>query len=393
MSGAAGHIQSPWENMDLTFGQIREIIIKSCLGTLENAKEKLDGVNILATYKSGHVYIARSLKQVRDNGAEAMRWDLVGEYMKTPESREAYSTAAKDLQNVLFTIDEEILQNFFLNGKYWLNMELLTPLMENIIPYNKNQLRIHNVQTENGVIDINFDPLLKLIKVAQEGISKTFEIDKTNKVSLKFMDPTEFLKDLDSLMENFNLAERNTIEDFLAIEFWDFIDFEFSKIRERDFNLIKSLIRRWAYLDKSTSITKLLAGKNQQTVKWVKETDKNIDSIRTVFLEQIIEIFSKVGSKVLLNSENIASSDPSKAQKSIIDKTDDAINKMSEYRGEKSKFLKAQYERFLRAGGFDSIAPIEGVVFNYEGKLFKLTGSYLPLLKIISFFRFGRDKE
>jgi len=272
-------------------------------------------------------------------------------------------------------------------------MELLTPLMENIIPYNKNQLRIHNVQTENGVIDINFDPLLKLIKVAQEGISKTFEIDKTNKVSLKFMDPTEFLKDLDSLMENFNLAERNTIEDFLAIEFWDFIDFEFSKIRERDFNLIKSLIRRWAYLDKSTSITKLLAGKNQQTVKWVKETDKNIDSIRTVFLEQIIEIFSRVGSKVLLNSENIASSDPSKAQKSIIDKTDDAINKMSEYRGEKSKFLKAQYERFLRAGGFDSIAPIEGIVFNYEGKLFKLTGSYLPLLKIISFFRFGRDKE
>jgi hypothetical protein len=65
---------------------------------------------------------------------------------------------------------------------------------------------------------------------------------------------------------------------------------------------------------------------------------------------------------------------------------------MKEYRGEKSKFLKVQYERFLRAGGRDSVAPIEGIVFEFEGNLFKLTGSYLPLLKIISFFRFGRDK-
>ena len=64
----------------------------------------------------------------------------------------------------------------------------------------------------------------------------------------------------------------------------------------------------------------------------------------------------------------------------------------NEYKGEKSENLRIQYDRFIRAGGWDSIVPVEGIVFKFEGNLFKLTGSYLPLLKIISFFRFGRDK-
>lgn len=396
MAGSAGHILSPWEDTDLTFGQIREMITRALRGTLDNPSEKLDGQNIMATYKNGHVYIARTPKQVRNNGAEAIRWDLIGDYMKTPESREAYSTAAEDLQTVFFPIEEEILQEFFDGGKYWLNMELLTPLMENIIPYGKSQLRIHNIQTEDGVVDREdlFYPLFELILLAQKEIKHTFEVGRTNRVSFRVMNPEEYsyLKDLDFLMEGLNLVEGNTLKDFLAIEFWEFIDFEFSKTGEEDFELRKGLIRRWAYSDKSTNITKLLSGRNPKLVEWVKEIDPEIEDKRTEFLEPIIELFSKVGFMVLANLWDIASSDPEKSRKSIIAKAQDAINKMKEYRGEKSKFLKVQYERFLRAGGSSSVSPIEGIVFEFDGKLYKLTGSYLPLLKIISFFRFGRDK-
>jgi hypothetical protein len=394
MSGAAGHIRSPWEDGGLTFGQIRKIIVEAFSGTLKNAKEKLDGVNILMTYKGGHVYIARTPKQIRNNGAEAIRWDLVGDYMKTPESREAYSTAAEDLQTILFPINEEILREFFCDGKYWLNMELLTPLMENIIHYGKSQLRIHNVQTEDGIVDREdlLYPFLELVYLAQKEMNHTFEVGRTNRVSFRVMDPQRYLDELDSFMADLSLVEGNTLNDFLAAEFWEFIDFEFSKIGEEDFELRKGLIRRWAYSDKSRNITKLLSGRNPKLVQWVKETDPTVDDKRTEFLEPIIELFSKAGSFVLVNLADIASSDQDKTRKSIITKATEGINKMKEYRGEKSKFLKTQYERFLRTGGVNSIAPTEGIVFEFEGKLFKLTGSYLPLLKIISFFRFGRDK-
>jgi hypothetical protein len=394
MAGSAGHILSPWEDTDLTFRQIREIITRAFSGTLDNPSEKLDGQNIMATYKSGHVYIARTPKQVRNNGAEAMRWDLVGEYMKTPESREAYNTAAEDLQTIFFPIKEEILQEFFADGKYWLNMELLTPLMENIIHYGKSQLRIHNVQAEDGIVgreDLLY-PLLELIYLAQKEMNYTFEVGRTNRVSFRVMDPKIYLDELDSFMSELSLCEGNTLSDFLAMEFWEFIDFEFTKIDKEDFELRKGLIRRWAYLDKSTNITKLLSGRDPQLVQWVKETDPTIEDKRTEFLEPIIELLSKAGSHVLVNLWDIASSDPKKTRESIISKVKEGINKMKEYRGEKSGFLKIQYERFLRSGGVNSIAPTEGIVFEFEGKLFKLTGSYLPLLKIISFFRFGRDK-
>jgi hypothetical protein len=393
MAGSAGHILSPWEDGELTFGQIREIITRALSGTLDNPSEKLDGQNIMMTYKNGHVYVARTPKQLRNCGAEAIRWDLIGEYMKTSESKEAYSKAAEDLQTILFFIKEKNLQDFFQDGKYWLNMELLTPLMENIIPYGKSQLRIHNIQAEEGIADIDLYSFIEFLKKAQEEVNLgTYEIDKTNRVNFKVMDPQEFLPELDNLMYEMNLVEGNSIKDFLAIEFWEFINFEFDKINDHDFELIQGLIRRWAYSDKSTNIKKLLSGKNPKVVQWVRETDPNIEDIKTEFLEPIIELFSKVGSKVLLNLKDIASSDFVEAKKSIIAKAEDAINRMKEYH-EKSKFLKVQYERFLRAGGFDSIAPIEGIVFEFKGKLFKLTGSYLPLLKIISFFRFGRDNK
>ena len=393
MAGSAGHILSPWEDTDLTFGQIREIITRALQGTLDNPSEKLDGQNIMATYKNGHVYIARTPKQVRNNGAEAIRWDLIGEYMKTPESREAYSTAAEDLQTVFFPIEEEILQNFFCDGKYWLNMELLTPLMENIIPYGKSQLRIHNVQTEKGITDIDLDPFLDLIKAAQEQMNTTFTINKTNRVSFLVMDPTPFLNELDNLMDERNLVEGNTLKDFLAIEFEEFIDFQFSMYNEEDPGLRSGLIQRWAYSNKSTSITKLLAGANTRLSTWVREEDSTIEETRTEFLEIIIELLSRVGVKVLQNLKDIACSNPEESEKIISAKAETGINKLKEYRGEKLEALKIQHTRFLRAGGRYSIAPVEGIVFEFEGKLFKLTGSYLPLLKIISFFRFGRDKS
>lgn len=392
MAGSAGHILSPWEDGELTFGQIREIITRALSGTLDNPSEKLDGQNIMMTYKSGHVYVARTPKQLRNCGAEAIRWDLIGEYMKTPESQKAYSTAAEDLQTVLFPIEEEILNNFFLNGKYWLNMELLTPLMENIIPYGKSQLRIHNIQSEKGIEDIEINPFLDLLKAAQEEVNTTFDIDKTNRVSFLVMDPTVFLQELDELMEERSLVEGNTLNDFLAIEMEEFIDYEFTMNNEEDPGLRRGLIQRWAYSNKSTSITKLLAGVNSRLVSWVRENDSIIEDIKTERLEPIIELFSKVGVKVLRNLNDIASSNPEEAKKSIITKAETGINKLKEYRGEKFKNLEVQYKRFLKAGGASSIVPIEGIVFEFESKLFKLTGTYLPILKIISFFRFGRDK-
>ena len=54
------------------------------------------------------------------------------------------------------------------------------------------------------------------------------------------------------------------------------------------------------------------------------------------------------------------------------------------------KFLKHQLKRLDKIGGFDAIVPTEGVVFKYNGKLYKLTGAFAPLNQIIGYIKFGR---
>jgi hypothetical protein len=56
-------------------------------------------------------------------------------------------------------------------------------------------------------------------------------------------------------------------------------------------------------------------------------------------------------------------------------------------------YLETQLRRIEQSGGLEGIAPMEGIVFEYKGQLFKLTGNYLPILKMVTFFRFGKDKK
>ncbi len=54
------------------------------------------------------------------------------------------------------------------------------------------------------------------------------------------------------------------------------------------------------------------------------------------------------------------------------------------------KFLKRELEKLRDIGGFDAIVPLEGVVFKYGGKLYKLTGAFAPINQIIGYIKFER---
>jgi len=41
-------------------------------------------------------------------------------------------------------------------------------------------------------------------------------------------------------------------------------------------------------------------------------------------------------------------------------------------------------------GGFDTIVPIEGIVFTYGGNTYKLTGSFAPVNQILGVLKYAR---
>ena len=44
--------------------------------------------------------------------------------------------------------------------------------------------------------------------------------------------------------------------------------------------------------------------------------------------------------------------------------------------------LKTQLDRLNSIGGFDAIVPTEGLVFKYNGNIYKFTGAFAPINQI-----------
>jgi hypothetical protein len=44
--------------------------------------------------------------------------------------------------------------------------------------------------------------------------------------------------------------------------------------------------------------------------------------------------------------------------------------------------LKVQLDRLNAIGGFDAVVPSEGIVFKYNGNIYKFTGAFAPINQI-----------
>lgn len=413
--GGAGHMMSPWEVTDMTFGDIRQFIWDAMSGKLENVTEKLDGQNIMATYKDGNVYLARSPKHMKNGGAEAIKWDEVWDnmYEKTPEHvKEAYYNALRDLQTI-FSTSKLDWEKLLKNGHRWLNIEILNPQMENIVPYGDMQLRVHNIrEVDDNAKEVDviwkgdlMDKLVSDIEFSQASgdADHTYLVKKTNTVNFEKIDDLEniqegIIRKMQTFMNKYHLDDENTIDDYLAARVKEWVEGHID-----DPELISDLVQRWGYGNKSKNITATLKGKDKNDVQWVRAQDKKIDDVIGKFLDPIIEIFTRVGTAVLQSVSGIAASSPDAASQGIKAKAEDAMKRIKEFmKGDpkdindfekKMNYLETQLRRIEQSGGLEGIAPMEGIVFEYKGQLFKLTGNYLPILKMVTFFRFGKDKK
>jgi len=418
MGGAAGHIQNVWEASDLTFEDLREIVNKSLHGELENITEKLDGQNILITCRDNKVYSARSTRHLKNFGEEAMDVDQMNSYFSdrgSPESvRKAFVNAMEDFQNI-FDVTHINLKKIFADGARWLNIEILYTDNENVIPYERNQLRIHHLREldkdgkivkiiEKGNLSVLIDEIEKL---QNEGkVDNTFLIKKTDPIIIKYITDSNniaegLIRKLMVLQNDNNLNDTSTIADYVEAETLKYIEEKIPQIEEPINNEFKkTLAARWAKGDKNITINKLLKDKPEDLQKWVKDEEKNVKDITESLIEPFVDIFTTLGVTVLKNIEGLATMDSDKATKGIQDKLNRAMDHLKHFMEKKDvedvdafnkkiKEMIKHLERLEKAGGIHSVVPVEGIVFQYDEKILKLTGSFTPLLRIIGFFRFG----
>ena len=110
--------------------------------------------------------------------------------------------------------------------------------------------------------------------------------------------------------------------------------------------------------------------------------DRNIAPFENLFLE--------LGAKVLTNIENFISASPEDSVRSIKKDLKSTVSSLQKG-GDLTKLsqLKRHLNRLSKAGGFKRIVPSEGVVFNYKGKTYKLTGTFAPINQILGSLKYA----
>jgi hypothetical protein len=155
-------------------------------------------------------------------------------------------------------------------------------------------------------------------------------------------------------------------------------------------SVMEGLVKRWAFYDKSFSLNSKNI-ENPELLSWAKQIDsttlkdqlkKNIKPFETLVL--------RFGAEVMKNVSEVMALNPEKTTEKIRNDVKIAIDKLSKSNDIKDlEVLKTQLSRIKAAGGMKSIAPLEGIVFNFKGKTYKLTGAFAPINQLLGYFKFG----
>jgi len=157
-------------------------------------------------------------------------------------------------------------------------------------------------------------------------------------------------------------------------------------------HVLIGLVKRWAFFDKSYAIRNLKKDvQDEKFLDWVIKYDKqnhanqvkeNMRPFESLFLELGAEILQNVSDLLTVNPEDAVQ----KLRKDVLD-TVKQLRQTNDVT--KIKQLETQLKRIESAGGLDKLVPTEGIVFQYKGKTYKLTGLFAPINQLLGSLKYG----
>ncbi|MBC8305268.1 MAG: hypothetical protein H8E55_57085 [Pelagibacterales bacterium] len=405
--GAYGHMAHPFDDKDLTFGDLKKIIELGLGGQLnreDNVTEKLDGQNLMISWKNDKLIVARNKGHLKNFGQNAL--DVKGTKAKFKgrgDISDAFGFAVTDLQKAIKGLSQKQKDKIFNEGQHWMNLEVMWPASANMIDYDVATIIFHGALKYDdsgkviGEVKGSASILRGMIKQINAHIQKKYSIGKPNFLDVpKHQDfgklKPKFLARLNKLRNEFGLKDSDTLSMYHQ-SFWE--EFIYNGAKQFNYKLPNSVLvgltKRWAFFDKSYKVSAIKKEiTNDEFLEWVLAFDKQ-DHSRWVKqnMKAFETLFFEVGAEILKNVKGYIAVNPDKAAKGIKNRLTKAISDVRKG-GDLKKLnsLKVQMDRLNAIGGFDAIVPSEGIVFKYKGNIYKFTGAFAPINQITGLVTF-----
>jgi hypothetical protein len=393
--GAYGHMAHPFDiEMNLTFGDLKQIVVRALNGDLELAREKTDGQALAVSWVNGRLVAARNKSHLKNKGEGAMTIGQVADkFAGRGGLTDAYNFAMKDLSAAIAALSEPQRKKVFKDGSSFMNLEVIYPTSVNVIPYNQPLLVFH------GTFDYDMDGTIVgenqqaasilggMIKQVNAHVQSKYTIqgppmNKLPKSENLSKLQGKYLGMITKLQNEFKLVDSDGVADYHQAWWTNFVEKGAKKLDTQE---KIGLIKRWAFGDKGFRINTIQDGKLRA---WAEQTDKQDQQrISKQNLMRFEEIFLGVGADVLSFMTSVLTANPDSAKRQMVARLESTIQQVKTS-GDPKKIakLKLELERLNALGGFDKIVPNEGIVFVYGGNTYKLTGAFAPLNQILGIF-------
>jgi len=401
--GAAGHMQHPFDDKDLTFGDFKAMVDAGLRGQLnfeEDPTEKTDGQNVFATIQDGQVKFARNKTELKNPMTlKEFRNKFEGHPSKLVQ--DTFQFAADDLAKLLIKLSPADQEKYFNNGKDFMNMELIYSLNPNVIHYDTDVIQFHGIKETDGngnITGTNNKPAKEIANILQKvksDIGKTFKIIPPKVVQLqKDLDfaanKKRFINQVNALEKRYKLNDGDPVSRYHEMWWRELIDKEFPNLSQ---DVKEGLLRRWAYGDKkSLNMRSLAKQTGPKEAALVKKFDK--EDVAKKYKENIRpfeDLFLELGSIIMKNASQFLAANPSGEAQRLRKEIETQANRIKKTGGvEQIKKVEAELARLSRIGGIESIYPTEGIVFKYKGKIYKLTGTFAAINQLLGIIKFGR---
>jgi len=404
MGGAFGHLSHPFEDRDLKFSDFKKIITQGLSGKLDRVQEKLDGMNIMISWKDNRLVSARTKKQLANAGADAQTIQAIKSKFKgRGDIADAFGNALDDLNIAIRGLSEKQKQKVFANGKKFVNLEILYPKASITVPYGLKMLVLHGSieydEAGNAIGSSQEDARMLggMIQQINQDIQNTYTIKSNPILKLPQVKDfsakqSKFLNRLKKLQSEYGLKDSDKIVEYHRRWWLDFIKTKADSLKYKiPNNILDGLANRWGLRNKSAfTIPQMKKIENEKFKNWAMKF--NSDKYERQFdinMQKFENLILNLGAEILRSMNDLLVVSPNEAAQELRKKLSKAIITLSQSKDiKKLTIFKKFLERLNAIGGIKGIVPSEGIVFTYNDKLYKLTGTFTPMHRILTLLDF-----
>lgn len=392
--GASGHLMHLYDNRELTFGELKDVLHSAAEGHLEKVTEKLDGMNLVFTY-AGSLKVARSGGDIKGGGLDAGA--LAQKFQGRGNVAEAFNGAFKVLHDALGSLPDEVRQQVFADGERWYSIEVIYSQNPNVINYDSNWIVFHaspvfrlegdRVVKEDDAPGV--DVLERHIDRMQKAVTlRSWQVRGPAVLRLRKISDgavvTQALNAIDQAQAAGACSDNDTLDTYLHNRMVE----EVADLALPP-EVAQAVVARCVGDPGAPGLPQIKKMVPADVYPSINQFVKASPAVMKRLIEPIELAIHSFAIEVLrgLHSTLIGNSDEEVAR--LRQTVAHAVKAIESSGNVQAMDILAREMRKL--GSVENIASaMEGIVFRYRGNTYKFTASFAPANQILGLFRYGR---